>query len=359
MNESTRPFNFGAGPATLPLEVLQQGQEALIDWQSEGMSILEISHRAKPYMAVMEELEERFRALAKVPRDYHVLFIGLPSRMHFSLIAENFLSKKADYVISGVWSKMAAREASCFGEINCAANGEAYNFLSLDTNWQCSPDADYLYFTPNETLTGLQIELPETVSSPVVADVTSCILSEPMDISRYDCLFAGAQKNLGPAGLSVLIVKDSFLKTRREGLPLMNDYLFQIEQRSLYATPPSFSCYMTLLMCRWLAKGDRLNNVHQENIEKARTLYEAIDESDFYKARIKDPVLRSKMNVAFTLADEGLTDLFLKESKAAGLLALKGHRSVGGLRASIYNAMPLAGVISLVKFMNDFEKQYG
>ncbi len=358
MNDAIRPYNFGAGPATLPLEILKKGQEALIDWQSEGMSIVEISHRSKAFLALMDELEARFRDLLSLPENYRILFMGVPSRMHFSLIAENFLKTKADYVVSGLWSKMAYEEARRFGNIQVAANGEEDNFLKLSSDWQLSPEADYLYFTPNETLTGLKITLPDEVSVPVVADMTSSILSEPLDLSRYGCLFAGAQKNIGPAGLSVLIFRDDFLKTRNPSLPLMNDYLFQVEKDSLYATPPSFSCYMALLMCRWLSEGDRLSEVQQANRDKAALLYDTIDNSAFYKASVDEPKARSIMNVAFDLENQDLTDSFLSAAKSAGLLALKGHRSVGGLRASIYNAMPLAGVKALVQFMKQFERQH-
>lgn len=356
MSHSQRGFNFGAGPATLPLAVLEQGQQALINWQDLGMSVVEVSHRSAEFMAVMDELDWRMRDLLKLPNDYHLLWMGVPSRMHFSLLAENFLKTKADYVVSGAWSKMAADEARVFGQVHEVANGKNHNYLSIDDNFNHSADANYFYFTPNETLAGLKLEIPQGVSAPVVADMTSCILSEPMDVSDYACIIAGVQKNLAPSGVSLVIIKDEFLQKAKGNLPLMNDYQFQVKQKSLYATPPTFSLYMALLMCRWLMDDNRIEQVFTDNQTKAKLLYDFLDNSDFYQARINNKPLRSHMNVAFEIKNDDLQESFLTESKAKGLLALKGHRSVGGLRASIYNAMPVAGVEALIDFMKVFEK---
>ncbi len=352
-----RAFNFGAGPATLPQAVLEKAQAELLNWQGEGMSVMEVSHRSKAFLALMEEAENNCRELLNVPNNYRILFLGFPARFQFSAIPLNFLKKQASYIVSGYWSKMAYDEAKRLGNIHLKASNKDDNFISMPSDINGDIDADYLYFTPNETLTGLAFhQEPQVGQVPLVADMTSCLLSKPIDIERYAMIFAGAQKNIAPSGLTLVIVRDDFLDTANEDIATLCRYQIHAKNKSNYATPPTFNIYMANLVFSWLKQGGGLAAQYQRNQDKASALYEFIDGSDFYHAPIaKDH--RSIMNVVFRLADESLNEAFLEAAKANNLLALKGHRAVGGMRASIYNAMTIEGVKTLISFMDDFAKQ--
>tara|TARA_B110000879_G_C11130211_1_gene495666 strand:+ start:606 stop:1685 length:1080 start_codon:yes stop_codon:yes gene_type:complete len=353
-----RAFNFGAGPATLPAEIMQQAQEECFDWLGLGMSVMEVSHRSPEFMALLDDTQLLLRELLGVPDDYHVLFLGAPTRFHFATVPMNFLKTSADYVVSGTWSKMAAEEAQKLGKVNIAASNADSDYLIAPQSALFNPEADYCFYTPNETLSGLTTSVLENRPNhvPLIADMTSCILSEPLTINDYSMIIAGAQKNLAPAGLSIAIIKQSFLDTiESTQLPSFFDYRIHSIKQSNYATPPVFNVYMTNLMLQWLKKQGGVAAIHQVNKEKAKRLYEAIDNSALYKSSIL-PVERSIMNVTFRLADESLNQRFLDDAKLAGLVALKGHSSMGGMRASIYNAMPLEGVDKLISFMTSFAK---
>ncbi len=350
----SRVYNFGAGPATLPESLLTEARDELLDWQGLGMSVMELSHRDKHFTDLLSEAEHDLRELLSIPKNYRVIFLGTPARFQFVMVAMNFLVNRADYLISGTWSKMAFNEATKIGSANlCASNADS-NYLALPKGFEVSPLTDYLYYTPNETLTGLKINsLPDFGAVPIVADMTSCILSEPVDVNNFGLIFAGSQKNIAPAGLSLVIVADSLLEKARTGLPSYLDYRVHVKNGSNYATPPSFTVYMAYKMFKWLKAKGGVESMAKLNQEKASLLYQCIDEQDFYHCPIEKEA-RSMMNVAFRLADDTLNDKFLALAKQRGLVALKGHRSIGGMRASIYNAMPIEGVRLLCDFMKEF-----
>lgn len=354
-----KPYNFGAGPATLPESILIQAQEELLDWHHEGVSILEIGHRTEAYMKMMQEAEHDLRLLLSIPTSYHVLFLGGAARSQFSLIPMNFRaqSDSALYIISGVWSSMAYDEAlklgnTCAVELN---NTEAM----VDLNSICKPNCSYAYYTPNETINGIRIATPPKVRDiPLIADMTSCLLSEPICLSDYGMVFAGAQKNISCAGLTIVIIHDDMLKkTGVSPLPTMFDYKTHVQHHSLYATPPMFQCYLAAKMFKWLLAKGGVKAIYELNCQKAKLLYDFIDASALYTCRVDNP-LRSIMNVCFTLNAKGLEGLFLQQAQEAGLIGLQGHRLVGGFRASLYNAMPIEGVLALIKFMQDFANQH-
>lgn len=354
-----RVFNFGAGPATLPEALLTQAQSEGLDWQGLGMSVMEVSHRSPNFIALLEETESLMRTLLKIPNDYDVLFIGSPARFHFGCIALNFLKTKADYVVSGAWSKMAAEEAAKIGAVSIAASNEDSDYLKVPETYRFDETADYCYFTPNETLSGLSLSVLKNrpLSVPLIADMTSCILSEPLTITDYAMIIAGAQKNLAPSGLSVVIIKHSFLmQTLKNPLPSFFDYKVHAKHQSNYATPPTFNIYMANLMLKWVQSQGGVEALNLINKEKAALLYDCIDACDFYHSPIVTTD-RSIMNVTFRLADETLNEDFLAQAQKKGLVALKGHRSIGGMRASIYNAMPLEGIKQLVVFMNNYKRK--
>ena len=355
-----RALNFGAGPATLPETLLIQAKADLLDWQGQGMSVMEISHRSEAFMALLDELTERLKRLLKVPASYHVLWLGAPARFHFGAIPHNFLKSNADYIVSGTWSKLAMEDAKKYGEIRLAASNAESDFLAAPRDYQFNEGADYCYFTPNETLTGLYLrEINSPQSVPLIADMTSCILSEPISVSDYAMIFAGAQKNLAPSGLSLAIISPEFLATKQGShFASFFDYEAHAKNKSNYATPPTFNVYMANLMLKWLEDKGGIEKVHALNKKKAAMLYHLIDESNFYECQV-NAENRSIMNVAFRLANESLNSEFLLQAKSQGLVALKGHRSFGGMRASIYNAMPYEGVEALTQFMSDFANSYG
>lgn len=351
-----RVYNFGAGPATLPLEVLEQAQQEGLEWQQQGMSVMEVSHRSAAFMALLAETTQLCRELLAVPAQYQVLWMGAPARFHFGAVALNFLKTQADYVVSGSWSRLAHQDALKVGLAQVAASNEAQQYLALPQSYQFNDKADYCYFTPNETLSGLKLSqlTNRPTSVPLIADMTSCILSEEINIADYAMIIAGAQKNLAPSGLSLVIIADELLAQANANLPSFFNYQVHADNQSNYATPPTYNIYMANLMLKWLQKQGGVKGIEEVNRLKAERLYQCIDNSSLYHCPIaKDS--RSMMNVAFRLKDENLNARFLEQAAQQGLMALKGHRSVGGMRASIYNAMPLEGVMALINFMQNFE----
>ncbi|QEW05686.1 3-phosphoserine/phosphohydroxythreonine transaminase [Nitrincola iocasae] len=359
----TRKFNFSAGPAALPDEVLQQAQRDLCDWQGKGLSIMEMSHRSDEFVSVAQQAEQDLRDLMSIPDHYKVLFLQGGASSQFAMLPMNLLRGKqtADYINTGIWSKKAIAEASRYCTVNIAATTEAEHFLRAPTpaEIQLSPDAAYLHYTSNETIGGVEFNyIPDSGSVPLIVDMSSDILSGPIDVSRFGVIYAGAQKNIGPAGLTVVIVREDLLGHTLAGTPTMYDYKVHAEGESMHNTPPTFAWYLSGLVFDWLKRQGGVAAMAEVNQRKAAKLYAAIDRSDFYA----NPVAidsRSGMNVPFTLADAALDKLFLQQAEAAGLLNLKGHRSVGGMRASIYNAVPEAAVDALLTFMSEFETQHG
>ena len=356
-------YNFSAGPAVLPKEVLQQAQAELPDWHGSGMSVMEMSHRGKEYMSIQAQAEADLRELMGIPANYKVLFLQGGASQQFSMIPMNLLfgKKSADYVNTGEWSKKAISEAKKFGAVNVVATGADKNFSHIPAfdTWQRDSEAAYLHFTPNETIGGVEFNwLPESGAVPLVADMSSNILSRPIDVSKYGLIYAGAQKNVGPAGLTIVIVREDLIGQVLPGTPTMLDYKTHADNDSMYNTPPTYGIYIAGLVFQWLKRNGGIAQMEKTNIAKANLVYGAIDASKgFYNCPVAKSD-RSRMNIPFTLKDAVLDGDFLKQADARGLLQLKGHRSVGGMRASIYNAMPLAGVQALVDFMGDFAKQH-
>jgi phosphoserine aminotransferase len=357
-------YNFSAGPAVLPKEVLQQAQAELIDWHGSGMSVMEMSHRGKEYMGIHAKAEADLRELMAIPENYKVLFLQGGGHMQFSMVPLNLLRGKlsADYVNTGEWSKKAIGEAKKFSHVNVVADNTDKNCTyvpGFDT-WKLDKDAAYVHYTPNETIGGVEFGwVPGTGKVPLVADMSSNILSRPYDVSKFGLIYAGAQKNIGPAGLTLVIVREDLVGHADPRLPTMLDYKIHADNDSMYNTPPTFAIYMAGLVFQWLKKNGGVAAMERVNIAKANLLYATIDASNgFYHCPV-NKADRSRMNVPFTLKDANLDGDFLKQADARGLLQLKGHRSVGGMRASIYNAMPLAGVQALADFMNEFAKKHG
>ncbi|BAZ94563.1 phosphoserine aminotransferase [Thiohalobacter sp. COW1] len=359
----SRIYNFSAGPAMLPEAVLKQAQEELVDWQGSGMSVMEMSHRGKEFMSIAEAAEADLRQVMGIPDNYKVLFLQGGASSQFAMVPLNLLrgGAKADYINTGAWSKKAIAEAKRYCNVNVAATSESENFMTIPAfdSWQLADDAAYVHYTPNETIGGVEFHwIPEVGDKPLVADMSSTILSRPIDVSKYGVIYAGAQKNIGPAGLTVVIVREDLIGQAMERTPTMFDYKTHAESDSMYNTPPTYGWYLAGLVFKWIRDNGGLEAMAEINKRKADKLYAAIDGSDFY-ANPVDPECRSWMNVPFTLANPELDATFLKEAAAQGLTTLKGHRSVGGMRASIYNAMPEAGVDALIDFMADFEKRNG
>ncbi len=358
-----RVFNFSAGPAMLPEPVLRQAQEEMLDWQGSGMCVAEMSHRGKEFMAIAAQAEADLRELLAIPADYKVLFLQGGASSQFAMVPMNLLrgAEGADYLNTGSWSKKAIAEARRFGTVNVAATTEDGRFTRApaQSELKLGEDAAYVHYTPNETIEGVEFPyVPETGGKPLVADMSSTLLSRPIDVSRYGLIYAGAQKNIGPAGLTIVIVREDLIGQPLTGTPTMLDYKTHADNDSMYNTPPTYAWYLAGLVFQWLKDLGGLDVMAVINERKAETLYGAIDASGFYKNPV-EPQSRSWMNVPFTLANPALDETFLKEAKAAGLTTLKGHRSVGGMRASIYNAMPEAGVQALVDFMQEFERIRG
>jgi phosphoserine aminotransferase len=358
-----RIYNFSAGPAVLPREVLEQARDELVNWQGCGMSVMEMSHRGKEYMGIQAQAEADLRELMGIPANYKVLFLQGGASSQFAMVPMNLLRGKtsADYLNTGEWSKKAIKEAKKYGAVNVVASSDDKNFSYAPAQdaWKLDPNAAYVHYTPNETIGGVEIFwTPETGEVPLVADMSSCILSRPMDISKYGLIYAGAQKNIGPAGVTVVIVRDDLIGQTVAGTPTMFDYKTHGDNESMYNTPPTYGIYIAGLVFKLLKAKGGLAAMEQQNILKANLLYDYMDATDFYNSPVAK-ANRSRMNVPFTLKDAALDEDFLKGAKARGLVQLKGHRSVGGMRASIYNAMPVEGVQALVDYMKEFEKARG
>jgi len=358
----TQTYNFSAGPAMLPREVLLKIQSELLEYQNSKSSVMEISHRGVDFMEVAEKSEKDFRELLNIPDNYKVLFLQGGASSQFSMVPINLLrgGSKANYANTGHWSVKAIAEARRYCEVNICTDSTDNNFTDIDEfqNWNVDENASYLHYTPNETIAGLEFDYIPDVSMPIAADMSSTILSRPIDVSKYGVIYAGAQKNIGPSGLTIVIVREDLMGNVVKSQPKLFDYSTQAHNDSMFNTPATFPWYAAGRVFEWLKEQGGLSEMQKTNKTKAESLYSAIDNSDFYS----NPVsirYRSWMNVPFLLADENLNSSFLERSKDAGLLALKGHRSVGGMRASIYNAMPQEGVDALIKFMNDFEKDFG
>ena len=366
-NNSTphRLPNFCAGPAAMPTSVLERAQSELLDWQGRGLSVMEVSHRSKEYMAITDKAEAKLRTLMEIPDNYKVLFLQGGASLQFSAIPLNLLNGgRGDYLTTGAWSGKAIKEAQRYealglGKINLVATGKEDNFTTVpaQSEWNVSDDAAYFHYCANETIHGIQIFEPPQVDAPIIADMSSCILSQPIDVSKFGMIYAGAQKNIGPAGLVIAIIRDDLLGQASAWCPMLLNYEHQADKESMSNTPATYSWYLAGLVFDWLEAQGGVAAIGKINQQKADLLYKTIDESSFYHNPV-DPQYRSIMNVPFTLADSSLDKVFLEESEKAGLLNLKGHRDVGGMRASIYNAVPLEWVQQLVDFMIAFEKKH-
>jgi phosphoserine aminotransferase len=358
-----RVYNFAAGPATLPLEVLQQVRDELLDWQRSGMSVMEVSHRSKAFIAVAQEAESSLRRLLAVPANYKVLFLQGGATGQFSAIPLNLTTSDStvDYINTGAWSKKAIGEAKRLTKVNVAADEAASSYCTVPEQGalKLTPGAAYVHYTPNETIGGVEFPyVPATNGVPLVADMSSTILSRPVDVAKFGLIYAGAQKNIGPSGLCVVIVREDLIGKARPGTPSVWDFKAMADEGSMLNTPPTFGWYFAGLVFKWLESLGGLTAMEERNRAKAETLYRAIESSGFYRNPVSKNA-RSWMNVPFTLAKPELDKTFLSEANAAGLTNLEGHRSVGGMRASIYNAMPLEGVQALTAFMKEFARRHG
>lgn len=359
-----RVFNFSAGPAMLPTEVLAQAQAELLDWHNSGMSVMEIGHRGAEYQAMADQAEQDLRELLSIPEHYAVLFLAGGASTQFAMVPLNLFArgKVADYVDTGIWSKKAIAEAKRYGEVTIAATASTKDgLIHVPTEWDINPKASYLHFTPNETIEGIEIPWVPKTNIPLVVDMTSVILSKPINVNDYGVIYAGAQKNIGQAGLNVVIIRKELIQDPLPSTPTLYSYKIQAENKSFYNTPPTFAWYIAGLVFAWMKRQGGVAVFAERNQRKAEKLYAMIDGSEgFYKNPVH-PENRSRMNVPFNLQNSALTDVFLKASHEAGLTNLKGHRLAGpgSLRASIYNAVPEAGVDALVDFMRDFKKKYG
>lgn len=359
----SRVFNFSAGPAMLPEAVLQQAREEMLDWHGSGMSVMEMSHRGKEFISIADAAEADLRAVMNIPANYKVLFLQGGASSQFAMVPMNLLRGKesADYVNTGQWSKKAISEAKKYCKVNVVASSEADNFNNIPafSEWKCNPDAAYLHYTPNETIGGVEFHwTPASDEVPLVADMSSNILSRPIDVSRFGVIYAGAQKNIGPAGLTVVLVRDDLIGQVLPSTPTMFDYKTHADNDSMYNTPPTYGLYLAGLVFKWLKDNGGLEHMAKVNQRKAEKLYAAIDNSPFYQSPV-DINCRSWMNIPFTLVRPDLDATFCREAKEQGMVSLEGHRSVGGMRASIYNAMPEEGIDTLISFMDDFARRNG
>lgn len=357
-------YNFSAGPAALPQAVLKRAQAELLDWNGQGTSVMEVSHRGKPFIAVADKAEADLRKLLSIPSNYKVLFLQGGGRGQFFAVPLN-LAKRGDFsqhLVSGQWSRSAVDEASKY--MRCEEVASSYSkdgkiIVPDQSMWSVKPDAAYFHYCSNETVDGVEINwVPKTENVPLVADMSSNILSKNINVADYGIIYAGAQKNIGPSGLAVVIVRDDLLQYKRDDTPAIYDYALQATKDSMYNTPPTFSWYLAGLVFEWLLEQGGIANIEAINAKKAQSLYSCIDSSSLYSNNVATDY-RSKMNVTFHLSNTALNDAFLEQAAANGLQALKGHRDVGGMRASIYNAVPLEGVNTLVDFMQEFERTHG
>lgn len=361
-NYSGLVYNFGAGPAMLPREIMQLARAEFLDWHGTGMSLMEMSHRSDEFMSIATQTEADFREILDIPDNYKVLFLQGGASSQFAMVPLNLLADKntADYFHTGIWSGKAVKEAERFCKVNVIAeeDGQVMSIPEQKT-WSLNLDAAYVYYTDNETISGVEFpSIPEVGDVPLVADMTSNLLSRPLNVSRYGVIFAGAQKNIGPSGLVIVIVREDLIGHAPKHIPSMYDYAVQAKNDSMINTPPTFSWYMSGLVLKWVKQQGGLKAMEKLSHIRSGKLYQAIDESDFYHNPV-DPRYRSNMNVTFTLFDDSLDEKFVSEAKDHGLVALKGHRSVGGMRASMYNAMPEEGVDALIAFMQEFERSNG
>ena len=357
----TKIYNFSAGPAVLPQPVLERAQAEMLDWHGSGMSVMEMSHRGKEFTSILAKTEADLRKLLNVPQNYKVLFLQGGAIAENAIIPMNLLNGgEADYVVTGSWSKRSVEDANAYGKINVVASNEAEGFTSVPdfSTWKLNKNAAYLHICTNETINGVEFDgLPDAGDVPIVADMSSHILSRPIDVSKYGVIYGGAQKNIGPAGLCIVIVREDLLGRASPLTPAVFNWKTQSENQSMINTPPTYGIYIAGLVFEWLLEQGGVGAIEQINIQKANLLYDYIDSTDFYINNVAVEN-RSRMNIPFFLADESLNDAFLKGAEAKGLLQLKGHRMVGGMRASIYNAMPLEGVQALVSYMQEFEKAH-
>jgi len=356
----SRIYNFSAGPAALPEDVLKQAQAEMLDWNGSGMSVMEMSHRGKDYMSIAAKAEADLRELMAIPNNYKVLFLQGGASSQFAMVPINLLKgkKSADYLLTGQWSKKAVAEAKRYCNVNLVADTTDSKFTTVpdETSLVFDPDAAYVHYTPNETIVGVEFDyIPDTGDVPLVADMSSSILSRQIDVSKFGIIYAGAQKNIGPAGLTIVIVRDDLIGHADASMPVMFDYKTFADNDSMYNTPPTYSWYLAGLVFAWGLKQGGISAIEATNKRKAEKLYQAIDDSAFYTNPV-DVKNRSWMNVPFILANADLDAAFIEQAAANGLYTLKGHRSVGGMRASIYNAMPEAGVDALITFMQAFEQ---
>ncbi len=356
-----RVYNFSAGPATLPLEVLEQAASEMTNYGESGMSVMEMSHRSKDFEDILEKAKSDLKELLNIPDNYVILFLQGGASAQFSAIPLNFMNKnnKADYIITGQWAKKAFEEAQKYGDVKAAASSEdkTYSYIPKTTNEDFRDDIDYVYITGNNTIYGTKYnELPDTGDIPLIADYSSSFLSEPLDISKFGMVYAGAQKNVGPAGVVIAIIREDLLGNENKLTPIMMNYKVQADNNSLYNTPPTYGIYMAGLVFDWLKRNGGLEKMKEKNIEKANILYDYLDNSKLFKPTVNKED-RSLMNVPFVIGDDELEKKFIKEAQENGFVNLKGHRTVGGMRASIYNAMPLEGVQKLVQFMKKFEEE--
>ncbi|PSW18389.1 3-phosphoserine/phosphohydroxythreonine transaminase [Photobacterium sanctipauli] len=355
-------FNFCAGPAMIPADVLKKAQQELINWNDQGTSVMEVSHRGKPFIELAKQSEQDLRDLMGIPDNYHVLFCHGGARAQFAAVPMNILGdgETADYMNGGYWAQSASTEAKKYcspNEIDITCERDGKTAILPAAEWPISDEAAYVHFCPNETIDGIEIrDLPVT-DKPIVADLSSTILSREIDVSKYALIYAGAQKNIGPAGLTIVIVRDDLLGKAQSIIPSILDYTVQVDKESMYNTPPTFAWYLAGEVFKWLKEIGGVAEMQKRNEEKAKVLYDYIDQSDFYRNDVHSDN-RSLMNVPFQLKNPALDSVFLEKADAAGLKALKGHRAVGGMRASIYNAMPLEGVQALVTFMQAFEQEH-
>ncbi|MBU0751580.1 MAG: 3-phosphoserine/phosphohydroxythreonine transaminase [Gammaproteobacteria bacterium] len=358
-----RVFNFSAGPAALPEAVLRQAAEEMVDWHGSGQSVMEMSHRGKEFMGIAAAAEADLRELMGIPANYKVLFLQGGASLQFEMIPINLLRGKpaADYVHTGEWAKKAIKAAKTFCNVNVVASAEdkGFSYAPAQAGWQLDKGAAYVHYTANETIGGVEFHwTPETGDVPLVCDMSSNILSRSVDVSKYGLIYAGAQKNIGPAGLTIVIVREDLVGHAQPTPPAMLNYKTHVDAESMYNTPPTYSIYIAGLVFQWLKQNGGVAAMERKNIEKSQLLYDYLDSTEFYRNPV-NKADRSRMNVPFTLKDAALDEEFLKGAKAAGMTQLKGHRSVGGMRASIYNAMPADGVKALVDYMRGFEKSHG
>lgn len=359
-----RIYNFGAGPAMLPEPILKEAQEELLNWKNLGMSVLEIGHRTEEFKELLKHAEQSLRELLTIPNNYQILFLGGAARTQFAMIPMNLIQDKpAGYIVSGIWSKLALKEAQHLKKAYCVASTEEQNYQTIPEQHELKiqENSAYLYYTPNETINGTRFPyVPKVKETPLIADMTSCLLSEPIDVRQYDLIFAGAQKNIANAGLTVVIINEALLEqVNHVAIPTMLDFKVHLDNYSLYATPPVFNCYLAAKMFDWIKTQGGVEALFAENCRKAAKLYQYLDSTEFYTTTVR-PQARSIMNVCFSLKNSQLEEHFLEKAMQQGLSALKGHRQVGGLRASLYNAMPISGVEALVNFMQEYaEEHYG